>query len=202
MTIEAPDGKAAQAVYAVVLKVTRHTAGLSRRDRVVELSRLARRAVAESSRKAGIFNYVPLKDEKGVPIPSDGLFWSLSHKPDYVAGVVAPYAVGIDLEKIRPVNPGLYARVAHEDEWDLVGRSALISFFRYFTAKEAVLKAIGIGLRGLRSCRVITIEDDSHMTIQYQDRHWSIGQIYFDNHVAAVVEEGHKTCWDIQDGSI
>jgi len=198
MTAKSVERKKPQIICPVVLKVAHVTHSLTRRARVVELSRQARKAVAESARNAGSSICSLVKDEKGVPIPKDGLFWSLSHKPEYVAGVVAPQPVGIDLEKIRSVKSGMYAKVAHEGEWELVEASLPKSFFRFFTAKEAVLKATGIGLRGLKSCKVIKIDNDAHLTIDYQNQHWCIEHFYFENHMAAVVKNGLEISWILE----
>ena len=65
-------------------------------------------------------------------------YWSLSHKSRYVAAVVGPTPVGIDLEEIVPRSEGLHDHVAREEEWALADRS-WETFFRYWTAKEAVM---------------------------------------------------------------
>ena len=86
------------------------------------------------------------KDKNGAPLPSKGTYWSLTHKSANVAAVVAPRPVGIDIEVLRPCNPNLYQRIASAEEWDLAATVSDKNFFRYWTAKEAVLKAVGKGL--------------------------------------------------------
>ena len=81
---------------------------------------------------------------------------------------MADFPIGLDIEKIRPCAPGLYRMAADEAEWSLGGAADDLLFFRYWTAKEAVLKSLGIGLAGLSKCRVIRIVDDHHLTAAVQ----------------------------------
>ena len=57
--------------------------------------------------------------------------------------------MGIDIEQVRSVKDGVMAKIADEQEWALAGGKAPESFFRFWTAKEAVLKAMGVGFTGL-----------------------------------------------------
>ena len=50
-----------------------------------------------------------------------------------------------------------------------------------FAAKEAVLKAAGVGLLELSSCRVVGRPDDTHLLLEHRSRqqlvrHWEHGQ--------------------------
>ena len=38
------------------------------------------------------------KNADGAPLPSNGCYWSLAHKSDYVTAVAADTAIGIDIE--------------------------------------------------------------------------------------------------------
>ena len=63
-----------------------------------------------------------LKDEKGVPCPVVGTYWSLSHKPECVAAV-SKDKVGIDIEEMKPRIESLFAYVAGDEEWKLKEKS-------------------------------------------------------------------------------
>jgi 4'-phosphopantetheinyl transferase len=146
ISIRAPD-----MLYPVILPVSPEDRRLAGADRVRSLSRIARRALAVCAEKSGLKIGEFIKNADGVPMPDNGVYWSVTHKPEYVAGILGLSPVGIDLEKIRPIHQGLFHRVADDEQWALDDSEPLIRFFRFWTAKEAVLKACGIGLR---SCQM------------------------------------------------
>jgi len=139
-------------IFPVILKVPDEKRGLSGRESVRFLSQYARQAVMACAEKTGIEFSVFEKDSDGVPLPSNGVYWSLSHKPEYVAGVISDDRVGIDIEPIRPVEASLINRILDSKEQQTAGRISDEMFFRCWTAKESVLKAVGAGLKGLSQC--------------------------------------------------
>ena len=164
----------------------------------------ARQALERSARQSGIEAHEPEKDSSGVPRPTGGVYWSLSHSGRYVAAVVAPCAVGIDIEEIRNVPDELKNQIASRAEWQLpaVDRQPAL-FFRYWTAKEAVLKATGHGLSGLVSCRVTKIFDSDRIQVNYQGADWLVhqrvmragGLAGLPGCIAAVTSGNHKVLW-------
>jgi 4'-phosphopantetheinyl transferase len=135
----------ATTLYPVLIPVPEDTQALKGRDKVAALSRLAREALTQSCEKSGLKLDGYPKGENGAPIPVDGVHWSVSHKAGIVGGVAAPLPIGLDLETIRPVSDGMMAKVAGDAEWRQVAGDRQRIFFRFWTAKEAVLKAAGIG---------------------------------------------------------
>lgn len=75
--------------------------------------------------------------------------------------------VGIDLERVRSDVPieNLSKRFFSHSEHTTIMQSApnqrAAIFFRYWVAKEAVLKARGIGLRGLAGCEIMFGTEDA-----------------------------------------
>jgi len=186
-------------LYPVILRVAEKDRKLSGRQQVQNLSRLARSALKYSARKSDLTVREFLKNENGVPLPSDGIYWSVTHKPEYVAGVVALTDIGIDVEKIRPCSSGLFKRTADDQEWHLAPESPSFElFFRYWTAKEAVIKAVGTGLRDLLKCRVKRILDETHLIIAYGGTRWYIEHFFFDGHIASVAKNNFKTKWTVK----
>jgi 4'-phosphopantetheinyl transferase len=164
----------ATTLYPVIMPVPESDRHLMGRYKVRNLSRLARLALMKSCEKGDLhLNTLP-KNEKGVPLPVGGVHWSLTHKSDVVGGVAALLPVGLDLETIRPVNDALMTKVADADEWLLVNGDRLRNFFRLWTAKEAVLKAVGKGIAGLSRCKIVKIVDDTRMTLVYDEIPWSL----------------------------
>jgi len=91
------------ALHPVILSVSADDQRLIRRAKVEALRRRARQAAALSARYGGYILSELEKDEAGVPLPSNGFYWSLSHKERLVAAVVSPRPVGIDLERLTSV---------------------------------------------------------------------------------------------------
>lgn len=183
--------------FPVIMPVPQSDRLLKGREKVLALSRLARVALARSCEKSGLcLNALP-KNDQGVPLPLDGVYWSVSHKSDVVGGVAASLPVGMDLETIRPVREALLAKVACGDEWRLIRGNRQRNFFRFWTAKEAVLKAVGKGMAGLSRCRVEAIVDDTRMTLVYDDIRWPVIHFWFDGHVAALTSHDADIFWEL-----
>lgn len=184
-------------LYPVILPVSDADQRLKGRDKVKALSRLARFALLKSCEQSGLRLDTFPKDEKGVPLPVGQVHWSLAHKSDMVGGVAAPLPVGMDLETIRPVTDALLAKVAGDDEWQLAKGDRQRNFFRFWTAKEAVLKAVGKGIAGLSRCRVVEIVDNTRMMLVYDDIRWPVTHHWFDGHVAALTPHGLAVSWTL-----
>lgn len=98
------------------------------------------------------------KNEHGKPAllstPSGNpLHFNLSHTSGLgIIAIAQGLTVGVDIEKIRPVERDIAQRYfsAREqaDLQDLQGEEWLHAFFRCWTRKEAILKAEGVGLSG------------------------------------------------------
>ena len=184
-------------IFPVILAVPAADRHLKGREKTTTLSRHARCALQLSARKSGIILAQLLKEENGAPIPFSGNYWSLTHKSAYVGGVVAGFRIGVDIERIRPIRNALYHKTANDDEWRLSGEDPAVLFFRYWTAKEAVLKAAAVGLVDLTKCRVGRVIDDHHLMVEYQDKNWMVEQVLFDGHVAAVVNSARYVHWTL-----
>jgi len=189
-----------QILHPVILPVPAEVQGFKPKDRVIFLSRYARRALKRSAAKSGIRAGELVKDENGMPLPFDGTFWSITHKTHYVAGVVSPTPIGIDIERIRDFSRGLFRKTAADREWALANTEgkSLMTFFRFWTSKEAVLKATGIGIRDLLKCQVRQILDDRHLVIQYEGKDWLIEHFFFDQHIASIVQNSFHIDWAIE----
>jgi 4'-phosphopantetheinyl transferase len=187
--------QAATTIFPVILPVSDADQRLNGRDKVKALSRLARSALIKSCEKSGLHLDTFPKNQKGVPLPVGGVHWSLTHKSDMVGGVAALFPVGMDLETIRPVSDALLAKVANDSEWMLVDGDRQINFFRFWTAKEAVLKAVGKGMAGLSRCRVAAVLDDTRMILTYDESCWPVAHFWFDGRVAALTAQHFSVSW-------
>ena len=185
-------------LYPVILAVPDKEQKLTGREKVANLSNHARRALEISAQKSCIELGDLTKSENGAPLPFGGNYWSLTHKPRYVGGVIAQTQIGIDIEKIRPCSKALFRKTANESEWGLSDADSFKLFFRYWTSKESVLKASGTGIRDLSKCRIAQIIDHNHLVINYEDRKWLIEHFYFDGHIASVVKNDFDVEWTME----
>ena len=183
-------------LYPVILAVPDTVKALTPKERVKFLSRRARQALEMSADRSHIRLGELAQDDRNAPLPFDGTYWSVTHKNEYVGGVVAPSPIGIDIEKISPRDRALFSKTASENEWDLADKN-FTTFFRYWTAKEAVLKAAGTGLKDLSKCRVIRIHDDRHLEVEYSGNRWQVEHYYFNNHIASILTTGFEIDWTL-----
>ena len=183
-------------MHPVILAVPDTVNDLKPKERASFLSRHARHALALSAEKSRITLGELAQDERNTPLPFNGTFWSITHKTEFVGGVVAPSPIGIDIEKMYARANSLYNKTASDAEWALTDRS-VNTFFRYWTSKEAVIKAAGTGLKDLLKCRVIRIYDDRHLGIEYKTKKWRIEHAYFEDHIASIVQNDFKINWSI-----
>lgn len=160
----------------------------------------ARRALAICTGQCGAPRDGWIKDQREVPLPNAGWYWSVSHKRQWACAVIADQPVGIDIERIEPRPRRLHTMLADSKEWDIVGDASWHSFFRLWTAKEAVLKSAGTGVAGFSDCRLVESPDDRRMTLVYKGRQRRIEHAYHDGHVAAVTSDAGTVHWHVKAG--
>ncbi|MBI4719402.1 MAG: 4'-phosphopantetheinyl transferase superfamily protein [Planctomycetes bacterium] len=131
----------------------------------------------------------------GVPLPKSGWHWSLSHKRRWAAAVIAEQPVGIDIEEVLPRDERLYEAVGDAAEWAILGSRSMDAFYRLWTAKEAVLKACGVGLAGLDRCRIVDVPSAREVVVVLAARHWTVTHIEHDGHVASVTSAAAPVRW-------
>jgi 4'-phosphopantetheinyl transferase len=181
---------------AVILTVPDAADTLSPRERVAFLSRHARKALQRSAIESGLPFVVALKDRHGRPLPDNGTYWSVTHKPAYVGGIVAPFPIGIDIERVvGRRTDALFDKVADAEEWNLMGRRTWEGFHRLWTAKEAALKADGTGLRGLSGCRVTAVPTARSLIVWSEQRQMIVDHCFFDGHIASVAKTSGRVRW-------
>jgi len=151
------------------------------------------------------FNY----QQRGKPVLVDkfadsGLAFNLSHSQGLgLCAVNCTRQIGVDLEYIRPMSDleALAKRFFLPREYEML-RSLSPNqqqeiFFRYWTCKEAYLKATGDGLSQLEQIEVsLTLTEPAKLQITEE---WSLFELVpANNYVAAVAVENfgwHLKCW-------
>ena len=92
----------------------------------------------------------------GKPLLHGAPEFNLSHSGAVALFALAAFPVGVDIERIRPVDRGVAELVfsaSELEEWGAAGRHEAI-FYRGWTRKEAVLKARGGTLAEMKSLSV------------------------------------------------
>lgn len=163
------------------------------------LSRLARECVKASAFKSKLDAEIFEKDASGVPLPSNGIFWSLSHKPEVVAGVVSKQSVGIDIEQLKNISDAMFKRIVDQTEsLHFMHQDKMLVFFRVFTAKEAVLKKTGLGIKGLSKVKIDMVLNNNNLIVQYLDKKYQVENFYFDGYLASVTKDNLDVEWSFR----
>lgn len=110
----------------------------------------------------GITSPIIKRNEKGKPYTEYGINISISHCEDVVVCVADENAIGVDVEKIKPVSDALIERVCTEEELEYVYKPAerediLYRFFEVWTAKEAYFKKQGTGITDFKSVNILNL---------------------------------------------
>jgi len=186
-------------LYPVILTVPHQLSNVSMPQRVKAISQLSRETVFISAHLSQLTIKNLRQQKTGKPEPDHNVYWSVSHKPRFVCGVVSEQKIGIDIEEIRPQQLSMYDYVASEEEWACIeGYRSKRSFFRCWTAKEAVLKAEGTGIVDLLQCKIIEDLGESAMLLHYHDHQWRVEHYYLNNHIAAIIHDEHdKVVWQL-----
>ncbi len=107
---------------------------------------LARKMLAEECRIAPECLQFD-RDENGKPfLRNFDIHFNLSHSGDYVLCAIHKQLIGADIEALREVKPSLSARICTKEEAAWCGEDSA-KLLQVWTAKEAYLKYLGIGLR-------------------------------------------------------
>jgi 4'-phosphopantetheinyl transferase len=80
--------------------------------------------------------------------------------------------IGIDLEQVKETTPAVklaerfYARDEYQEIVKRTGVDQARQFYRYWVAKEALLKGQGTGLRSLQQCEILCADSSSHAAVR------------------------------------
>lgn len=88
------------------------------------------------------------RGKRGKPELTDSMPFNISHAGDYAVLALSKHTVGVDLERIRPIDwQKIAGRFFHPEERAYLqsAQNPLAEFFRIWTLKESYLKAEGIG---------------------------------------------------------
>lgn len=142
---------------------------------------IVRRALAKETKTPT--NKIDIeKSEKGKPfmVGNKSQHFNISHSGNWVVVAMAEKEVGVDVEKIRPINFQIAKRFYSKAEFaelnKMVGQGKLEFFFDLWTLKESYLKLLGKGLT--KSLSSFTI-DKSGSGINLKDGKKEVGSVFF-----------------------
>ena len=91
-------------------------------------------------------NYNIIVNEFGKPyLEGNKFYFNISHSHDFVVCAISNKEVGIDIEKVRPVNELVLNKCFTNEEKDFVKNEQ--DFIKVWTLKESYIKHIGTGLK-------------------------------------------------------
>ncbi|MEZ6005884.1 MAG: 4'-phosphopantetheinyl transferase superfamily protein [Planctomycetota bacterium] len=161
-----------------------------------ELSQRTTELLQEAMLRQGLEPWTPERNALGAPQPRDGWHVSKSHCPTMVAAALAPCPVGIDVEALRWSQVAEWQRVASEPERQLFEPYDTLAFTRLWTAKEALLKWLGVGVAGLSGCRVRSNPSPTSLELIHGERSWLVEQRIEQGHVLSLcVEHPGSISW-------
>ena len=119
-------------------------------------------------------------NDYGKPI-SENRFFNISHSHGYVVFVLDNSPIGIDIEQIRSFNSDLIDFVSNKEEMDYIHDE--ISFFEIWTNKEALVKALGTGIK-IRPNQIPALPINSQRI--YEGKKYFSKTIIFNGYVISV----------------
>lgn len=110
------------------------------------------RTIASKTIGVKNINIVLAKNAFGKPFLPDypHFHFNISHAGKWVVCAIDNLPLGIDIERLLPVNPGITRRICSKEEYEdlqnLDEKQRLSYFYELWTLKESLVKAIGRGL--------------------------------------------------------
>ena len=102
----------------------------------------------------GDFGY----NEHGKPYLANGPYFSISHCKEGIAVAIDDAPIGIDIEAIRHANEDLIERTMNEKERLAISELGMREFTRFWTQKEAIVKAEGTGIMSFEQLQKTLVE--------------------------------------------
>lgn len=115
--------------------------------------------------------------EKDRPfLPGSSWDFNISHAGDYVVAILAKERVGIDIERFRKVRLEIFNRQFSEAEWAIIHSSPQpeLQFIKFWSIKEAAIKADGRGVAVLSQTRIL---DEQRVSVEESVKYYAMPEI-------------------------
>lgn len=114
--------------------------------------------------------------EFGKPFLETNLYFNISHSADIVICALSnEYELGIDIEKINDIDLEDFRHYMSVNEWAEIcdSENAIGDFYKFWTQKEAVVKAVGTGLLipinsfEIKNCKAV-VKNENYLTMKIE----------------------------------
>lgn len=112
-------------------------------------------------------------------IKANGFYWSVSHKPEYVAAAISSVPVGIDIE-LNVLRSHELLETFSVPDWQ--------TFYRHWVCKEALIKLLQLTINDLSHIQ-IEDEEENSVLVSYQQNHYTCLVEQNETITLAVVEQ-------------
>lgn len=98
-------------------------------------------------------------NKEGKPL-LEGIWFSIAHSQNLVAcAITLDHSIGLDLEFARALAPKYFKHCFTDKEWEKINKDeGMDTFYKYWTQKESILKAYGLGLSHLMDIELVNDE--------------------------------------------
>lgn len=123
------------------------------------------------------------------PYLCNNLDFSISHSENYVFCAFGEnLKLGIDIEKIQPINFDDFENIMNENEWFEIKTTSdsVLKFFDLWTLKEALIKAEGKGFFADLNKIIIT-----RTNIEFENNTWFYQKLDFDENYSGHIVINH-----------
>lgn len=190
-----PCERGAVEILRPVLIPLPHSDSIPRNQRYARQHEFGRMALRRAALRAGAPCNGWQQRESGAPMPNEGWHWSVSHTRFWAAAVVGRGVVGIDVEQVRPRRMAIWNEIGRDEEWSIAGERNWENFYRIWTAKEAVLKAHGMGVGYVREVELFGAVESMKWSLRFREIPHVIEQLQVADHVVSLVCGSARTEW-------
>ena len=128
----------------------------------------------------------------GKPYAIEGSRYNLSQVGEYACAIEADEECGIDIAKEQAFTDHFKERLFNEN--DKVSLDTDLDVLKAWTIKEACVKCVGIGLKGIFRVEIISFDK-----CKLDGKEYFYKSFFFDNYCISVCMENEIKCDDIQE---
>jgi len=114
------------------------------------------------------------------------IYFSLSHKNDFVAIAVSRQEIGIDLEILKNRHKSLWNNFKTK-EWEILKQKDWLNFYFLWTAKEALIKKLQLNLNALKQI-FLQNKNKNILNLQFEKKIFPVKIFQKENLIYAIAE--------------
>lgn len=98
--------------------------------------------------------YSPIVNEKWIPIFTNNIYWSISHKLRNIFVWVSDKIIWLDVEVLEVRDSSLWTYI-EENEWEIIWWKSWLNFYKIWTAKESLIKHLLLDIDSIKDIKLI-----------------------------------------------